>query len=150
MCIENNGTSNGISIPRGKKRAFLEEKGLIAKLYISNEWPAGRISSEITDLFRSCFEPFEGPLQFHYLKTLTGTKMLRKQKVSKDFPWDARAVLNLARLVINIVVSCDHKLITPKSEDMKVVEDQEATHDADMLLSQGKITINEALPTPYM
>lgn len=113
---------NAISIPRGKNRAYLEEKGLIAKLYISNDWGPEKVRREVTNLFRTSFKPFEGDLQYLYLKTLTGSKILRKQKVSKDFPWDAKAVLNLARNIIYLLISPNHETAALQKENGVDVE----------------------------
>lgn len=103
-------TLPGISIPRGKSRQFLAQRGMIAQITFSTSWDEDTMKKEISSLFKDCFEPDDQDIDFIYLSTIEGSKVLQKTKVSKHFVWNARAVVSLSRRTFYILVHPQYSL----------------------------------------
>ena len=107
-----NCNENAFKIPRGSIRQQLVLHGLSAKVALSKQQHQREVHDEISKLFLNCFvSNGNDRLNFTYLSSLPGTKVLTAPKVNQAFCWDAAAVLGLHRSTIYIAISEEHPLV---------------------------------------
>ena len=118
--IDDLGEALAISIPRGRARSELFRKGLVGKLEIFSHWTEFEVYKQISDMFFQCFEPVLDcyTLEFHFLSSIPGLKLLQKPKVNAAFTWDGAAVQANSRGIVYILTDSKHicKSI-PESQD---------------------------------
>ena len=101
-----------IVIPRGKQREKLHNMGLIAKINILNKWTKVQLHDEIESLFRRCFIVDVGSkFSYEHLQIFPGSKVLTRPKASRNFNWDAQAVLSLHKSNLYILTAAPLKLL---------------------------------------
>ena len=128
------GTEVFYKIPRGNMRQNLMLRGLTAKIAITKQQSEREVAVEISKLFKSCFSSSsridDELLQFHYLGSFPGTKLLKIPKVNNAFSWDGAAVLSLHKTTIYIAVSHKFKLCSELNIVIDVESDEENTNAA--------------------
>ena len=148
-----------ISIPRGKKRAELYALNLCAKVEISVSYSENAVQQEISDLFFDCFIPISNCniLQFDFLTTIPGLKLLQKAKVNSGFKWDGMAVQSLSKGILYILSHSQHFLktnvaVTHSTDDEALVSEVSlhnvaVTHSTDDEASVSEVSLhNVAVP----
>ncbi len=103
-----------IDLPRGKKRAFLAENGLIGTIEISSDYGVHDIVSKISSLFAACVGLDDGDqIAFHFLRPMPGNaKKLQRARVSHGFNWDGKAVAGLGKKYIYIMLEDEYNTLT--------------------------------------
>ena len=93
-----------MTIPRGEKRNYLAENGLLEKIEFNSEMSAEDIKVEVCRVFASPMGLSEDDIteqkivEFRFLqRTGAGSRILCVPSVSDNFEWNARHVSTLAK-----------------------------------------------------
>ena len=109
-----------IAIPRGERRSFLAETGLIGKVQFHSDMSEKEVRMEICKVFAKpmglCVVTEEGDLlPFKYLqRTGAGSRTLCVPSVATTFEWNGRQVSTLAKSggIINILADSTMPALT--------------------------------------
>ena len=104
------------TIPRGKRRQWLDSVGLVSTIALTRSTGEVEIKQRVQELFEPCFEPTHCAFQFQFLSCLPGLKSLGKSEVSEDFEWNGRAVLSLACSRSTLYIAVDKQHVLPPSK----------------------------------
>lgn len=106
-----------VAIPRGEKRNFLAENGLLGKIEFNSEMTADDLRLEVCKVFASPMALSEDDLvmgktiDFRFLqRTGAGSRTLCVPSVSDTFEWSARHVSTLAKSGGIIYIQATDKL----------------------------------------
>ena len=98
--------------------------GLVGKLEVVSTWSATEIKQQLSDMFLNAFILAAGcnTLEFDYLGSVPGIKLLQKPAVNEASTWDEAAVLSNSRGIVHILASALHKL--KKANNPSIVSDK--------------------------
>ena len=96
----------------------------MGKLEVVSTWTATEIKQQISDMFLDAFIPAVGcnTLEFDYLSSVPGLKLLQKPVVNESFTWDGAAVFSNSRGIVYILASALHKL--KEADNRSIVSDK--------------------------